>query len=88
MTIEESAGVAPSDSFTNSVAELKEADRAAKVTKILITQRRITPWEAGFCNGLHGHAPTPRQFEILARLEVKYDIDLASVLNTEVQTQS
>jgi hypothetical protein len=57
---------------------LEASERAIQIANRLLTERRLSPWESGYLRGLQPHTPTPTQLEVIERLAVKYNLDLAT----------
>jgi hypothetical protein len=70
----------------NETSRQKDAERATKIATKLLSGRRLSSWESGFLQRLRPHCPTPRQWEILERLAVKYNMDFP-IESNEDETQ-
>jgi hypothetical protein len=66
--------------FNESTRE-KDGERATQLATKLLSERKLFSWESGFLQGLRPHSPTPRRWDILERLAVKYNIDFPTESN-------
>jgi hypothetical protein len=56
--------------------------QAKEIVNRLLTERRLSQWESGWCRALQPHLPTAKQVEVAFRLAENYNMDLTKKRET------